>query len=126
MDVGLESVQTCLDGPSVHVAKALLHPELELVLSLGFLASLATNPFRIQKKKKSSTGWSLGTCGGFCFLWHIRHEEPPVGWSLGTCGGFCFLWHIRHEEPPVGGVWGHVEGFASCGTYGMKSSSNKA
>ena len=30
------------------------------------------------------------------------------------------------NNPPLGGVWGPVEGFASCGTYGMKSSSNKA
>ena len=29
-----------------HVAKAFLHPELELVLSLGFLASLASQPFQ--------------------------------------------------------------------------------
>ena len=50
MDVGLESVQTCLDGPSVRVAKALLHPQLELVLSLGFLASFANQPFQDSPK----------------------------------------------------------------------------
>ena len=38
-----------MDGHSHYwadVAKALLHPELELVLSLGFLASLANQPFQ--------------------------------------------------------------------------------
>ena len=50
MDGGHESVQTCLDGVSVHVAKALLHPELELVLNLGFLASLANQLFQDSPK----------------------------------------------------------------------------
>ena len=35
---------------SVHVAKALLHPEIEPVLSLGFLASLANQPFQDSPK----------------------------------------------------------------------------
>ena len=32
----------------------------------------------------------------------------------------------KKKNPPLGGVWEHGEGFASCGTYGMKISSNKA
>ena len=35
-----------LGRASVHVAKALRHPELVLVLCLGFLASLANQPFQ--------------------------------------------------------------------------------
>ena len=50
MGVGLESVQMCLGGTSVDVAKALLHPELDLGLSLGFLASLANQPFQDPPK----------------------------------------------------------------------------
>ena len=50
MDVSLESLQTCLDGPTVHVAKALRPPELELVLSLGFLASLQNQHFQDSPK----------------------------------------------------------------------------
>ena len=47
MNVGLESVQT---RPTVYVTNALLQPELELVLSLGFLASLANQPFMESPK----------------------------------------------------------------------------
>ena len=39
------------------------------------LLSIPYKPTLLGYPKKSSTGWSLGTCGGFCFLWHIRHEE---------------------------------------------------
>ena len=51
MDVGLESVQTFLDRPSVHVAKALLHSELvHAGTLLGFLASFANQPFQDSLK----------------------------------------------------------------------------
>ena len=46
MDASLEFVQTCLEGVLVHVRKALVHPELELVLSLAVLASLAKQLFQ--------------------------------------------------------------------------------
>ena len=49
---------------------------------------LQTNTFRISKK--SSTGRSLGTSGGFCSLWHIRDVElveQGSGWKceMSTC-----------------------------------------
>ena len=91
----LESVQTCLDGVLVHVVEALLHPELELVLSLGFLASLGNQPFHDCPK---NLHWvDFGAYGGFCLLWHIRHEELVEQGSSWKCVmNTCKVWQEQN------------------------------
>ena len=57
-------------------------------------------------------------------------EESPLAWAdaqFGLPSIPCKPTLSRlPKKPLLGGFGGHMEGFASCGTYGMKSSSNKA
>ena len=77
MDVGLAWVGSDMLGRAlawVHVTKALLHPELELVLSSGFLASLANQPFQDCPKNVHSDWVDFGD------MWRVLPLVAHTAW----------------------------------------------